>query len=160
MDYVSAFNGTVPEAAMRSPLQFDHPLLVKARVDMAMACHRFGKVASHNVCTQFKDLQQVRNDALRARNEFGFTRMWSIHPDQIPVIVDAFAPDTALVDKSCTILAKAAQAQWGPIEHEGQLHDRASFRYYWQVLRHAGQTGRALPDFARVWLNSFPTHAD
>ena len=152
MDYVSHFNGAVPEAAMRSPLQFEHALLIKARVDIAMACHRFGKVPSHNVCTQFKDMQQVHSDALRARNEFGFTRMWSIHPDQIPVIVQAFAPDTDLVQKSCAILEKAANASWGPIEHEGQLHDRASFRYYWHVVRQARATGQALTDTCRAWF--------
>ncbi len=154
MDYVSHFNGAVPEAAMRSPLQFEHPLLVKARVEMAMACHRFGKVASHNVCTQFKDLQQVRSDALRARDEFGFTRMWSIHPEQIAVIVDAFAPDTALVDKSCAILEKAALADWGPIEHEGQLHDRASFRFYWQTARLAYGCGVSMPGGVANWFES------
>lgn len=158
MDFVSHFNGAIPEAAMRSPLQFEHPLLIKARVDMAMACHRFGKVPSHNVCTQYKDKQQVHADAVRARHEFGFTRMWSIHPDQIPTIVQAFAPDTVLVAKSCTILEKAAEAAWGPIEHEGQLHDRASFRYHWLIAKSAFNCGTDLTDTVAQWCKQSAAH--
>lgn len=138
MDYVSHFQGAIPEAAMQSPLQFEHPLLVRARTDIALACHRFGKVASHNVCTHFRDPARVQADALRARHEFAFTRMWSIHPDQISVIVNAFAPANDEISKACAILSKAVAADWGPIEHEGVLHDRASFRYHWQVVRRTG----------------------
>ncbi|MEN9844796.1 MAG: hypothetical protein RLZZ612_2625, partial [Pseudomonadota bacterium] len=44
-----------------------------------------------------------------------------------------------------TVIVQAAQAAWGPIQVKGKLHDRASYRYYWQVLERAHQTGRALP---------------
>jgi len=37
------------------------------------------------------------------------------------------------------------QAQWASVSFEGQLHDRASYRYFWQVLERAHQTGRHLP---------------
>lgn len=152
MDYVSHFKGCIPEAAMRSPMQFEHPLLVKARVDMSMACHRFGKVASHNVCTDVRNPAQAADDALRARSEFGFQRMWSIHPSQIESIIASFMPDVTLVEKACAVLLKASAAQWGPIEHEGQLHDRASFRYYWHVIRQAKLTGAALPPPVLKWF--------
>ena len=154
MDYVSHFNGAIPETAMRSPLQFEHPLLVKARVEMAMACHRFGKVPSHNVCTQFKNVEQLKSDALRARTEFGFTRMWSIHPDQIEPIISAFAPDADSIEKACAILLKAHSADWGPIEHEGQLHDRASFRFYWHIAQQAYGAGCELPITVQQWLTA------
>jgi citrate lyase subunit beta / citryl-CoA lyase len=32
------------------------------------------------------------------------------------------------------------------------LHDRASYRYFWQVLERAHQTGRALPAEAQVFF--------
>jgi len=35
------------------------------------------------------------------------------------------------------------------------LHDRASYRYYWQVIERAHQTGRALPDTMQLY---FPAH--
>ena len=56
------------------------------------ACHAHGKVPSHGVVTEFKDRAAFRAAASRAANEFGYTRMWSIHPDQIRTIVEVFAP--------------------------------------------------------------------
>jgi citrate lyase subunit beta/citryl-CoA lyase len=47
------------------------------------------------------------------------------------------------------------QAEWAPISHAGQLHDRASYRYFWQVIERAHQTGRPLPDTMQVY---FPAH--
>jgi citrate lyase subunit beta/citryl-CoA lyase len=38
----------------------------------------------------------------------------------------------------------AHAAQWAPISHKGQLHDRASYRFFWQVLERAHSTGRSL----------------
>ena len=34
---------------------------------------------------------------------------------------------------------------WGPVRHDGHLHDRASYRYWWQVLQRAHRTGVSLP---------------
>ena len=92
MDFVSAHDGAIPDTAMRSPGQFDHPLVRRAKLEIAAACHAHGKVPSHNVSTEVRDMSVVANDAARARNEFGYTRMWSIHPAQIEPIVPAFAP--------------------------------------------------------------------
>jgi citrate lyase subunit beta/citryl-CoA lyase len=39
----------------------------------------------------------------------------------------------------------ARAAQWAPISHQGQLHDRASYRFFWQVLERAHSTGCSLP---------------
>jgi citrate lyase subunit beta/citryl-CoA lyase len=154
MDYVSHFRGAIALEAMQSPLQFDHPLMVKARVELSMACHRFGKVASHNVCTDFRNMTRVAEDARRAREEFGFTRMWSIHPAQIPVIINAFAPEDAQLDLAVAVLMRAAAAQWGPIEHDGTLHDRASFRYFWHVLQTAHATGKPMPPALAQWFSA------
>jgi citrate lyase subunit beta/citryl-CoA lyase len=60
--------------------------------------------------------------------------MWSIHPSQIQPIVDAFAPSVAEVDAAIEILLAAQAADWAPIRHHDTLHDRASYRYFWQVL--------------------------
>jgi Citrate lyase beta subunit len=87
MDFVSAHDGAIPDTAMRSPGQFDHPLVRRAKLEISAACHAYGKVPSHNVSTEVRDMSVVANDAARARNEFGYTRMWSIHPAQIEAIV-------------------------------------------------------------------------
>jgi hypothetical protein len=73
--------------------QFTHPLVVRAKLEIASACHAHGKVPSHGVVTEFKDQAAFRAAASRAANDFGYTRMWSIHPDQIRPILEVFAPE-------------------------------------------------------------------
>ncbi len=153
MDFVSAHFGAVPAAAMRTPGQFTHPLVVRAKLEMVAACHAHDKVPSHNVTTEIKDSAVVANDAQRAAAEFGFTRMWSIHPDQIKPIVKAFTPRLAEVNEATSILTAAMAKDWGPIAHGGRLHDRASYRYYWTVLQRAKLAGLALPDAAAALVN-------
>ncbi len=148
MDFVSAHDGAIPDTAMRSPGQFDHPLVRRAKLEIAAACHAFGRVPSHNVSTEVRDMSVVANDAQRARNEFGYTRMWSIHPAQIPAIVAAYAPRDEEIVTAAEILLAAQASQWGPTRHGDTLHDRASYRYYWSVLRRARSTGQRIPDDA------------
>ena len=152
MDFVSAHGGAIPSQAMGSAGQFTHPLVVRAKLEIASACHAHGKVPSHSVVTEFSDMDAMRAAALKASREFGFTRMWSIHPAQIRPILQALAPPDAEVDTAARIVVAAARADWAPISHEGHLHDRASYRYYWQVLERAHRTGRALPSDVRPWL--------
>lgn len=145
MDFVSGHHGAIPAAAMRSPGQFDHPLIVRAKTEIAAAALGNGVVPSHNVTTEIRDPGVVRDDARRARQEFGFLRMWSIHPNQILPIVEAMRPDFAEVAEAAEILAAAQDAVWGPIQHGGKLHDRASYRYYWELLQRANATGMEVP---------------
>jgi citrate lyase subunit beta/citryl-CoA lyase len=135
MDFVSAHHGAIPGSAMRSPGQFTHPLVVRAKCEIAAAALGNGVVPAHNVTTELNDPDVVRDDAQRARREFGFLRMWSIHPRQIQPIVEAMRPDFAEVTEASGILLAAQNAHWGPIAWEGKLHDRASYRYYWELLR-------------------------
>ena len=149
MDFVSAHHGAIPGSAMRSPGQFSHPLIARAKCEIAAAALGNSVVPAHNVTTELNDPDVVREDARRARSEFGFLRMWSIHPRQIQPIVEAMRPDFAEVTEATGILLAAQNANWGPIAWEGKLHDRASYRYYWELLRRAHATGAALPPEAR-----------
>ncbi|NML46822.1 CoA ester lyase [Ramlibacter sp. G-1-2-2] len=152
MDFVSAHGGAIPSAGMGVQGQFTHPLVVRAKLEISSACHAHGKVPSHGVVTEFKDQAAFRAAASRAANEFGYTRMWSIHPDQIRAIVEVFAPTANEIHKASQLLAAAEAAGWAPISFDGKLEDRASYRYYWQVLERAHATGRQLPDDARGWF--------
>ncbi|CAJ0806324.1 CoA ester lyase [Ralstonia flaminis] len=145
MDFVSAHNGAIPGAAMGSPEQFEHPLIRRALTDISAACHAHGKVPSHNVSTDIKRPDRAGADAAHARNAFGYLRKWSIHPDQIGPIVSAFRPSHEEVTQAAAILAAAQDASWGPIQHDGRLHDRASYRYWWTVLQRAHTTGVDIP---------------
>ncbi|OYU30489.1 MAG: CoA ester lyase [Comamonadaceae bacterium PBBC2] len=145
MDFVSAHAGAIPAEGMGVEGQFTHPLVLRAKMDIASACHAFGKVPSHCVVTEFKNTDAIRMAAQKAARELGYTRMWSIHPDQIRLILEAMAPSEAQIDQASAIILAAHAAQWAPISHAGQLHDRASYRFFWQLLERAHQTGRRLP---------------
>ncbi|HMP12171.1 aldolase/citrate lyase family protein, partial [Hydrogenophaga sp.] len=54
MDFVSAHGGAIPASAMTLAGQFSHPHVLRAKLEMAAACHAHGKVPSHNVVTEFK----------------------------------------------------------------------------------------------------------
>lgn len=148
MDFVSGHHGAIPAAAMRSPGQFEHALLARAKAEVVAAALANGVVPAHNVCLDLKNAEVVSGDAKRARNEFGFLRMWSIYPAQIQPIVDAMKPDHSEVEDAANILLAAQAADWGPIQYKGELHDRATYRYFWEVLQKAKVTGVKIPDAA------------
>lgn len=152
MDFVSAHAGAIPSSGMGVQGQFTHPLVLRAKLEIASACHAHGKVPAHGVVTEFSDTGALRAAAARASRELGFTRMWSIHPAQIRPILEAFAPEQQEVDRAVAIIEAALAADWAPVSHAGQLHDRASYRYFWLVIERAHQTGRALPDALRAFF--------
>ncbi len=157
MDFVSAHGGAIPSEGMGVAGQFSHPLVLRAKLEIASACHAHGKVPSHCVVTEFRDTGAVREAARKAARELGYTRMWSIHPDQIEPILEAFAPTREALDEAAEIISAAMAADWAPISHQGYLHDRASYRYFWQVLERAHQTGCALPEGMRAFFGPFTT---
>jgi citrate lyase subunit beta/citryl-CoA lyase len=153
MDFVSAHAGAIPSSAMGVRAvsdtttldQFHHPLVVRAKLAIASACHANGKVPSHCVVTEFRDTMVLERVARVAAGAFGFTRMWSIHPDQIRPILKAFSPAEFEVEQAALVILEAARQAWAPISVKGTLHDRASYRYFWQVLERAQQTGCPVP---------------
>ena len=145
MDFVSGHHGAIPASAMRSPNQFDHRLLARAKTEVVAAAIGNGIVPAHNVTLDLKNAEVTFSDAKRAREEFGFLRMWSIYPTQIHAIVDAMKPDFSEVIDGSQILLQAQQADWGPIQYNGELHDRATYRYFWEILQVAKLSGMELP---------------
>jgi citrate lyase subunit beta/citryl-CoA lyase len=145
MDFVSAHGGAIPSTGMGVQGQFTHPLVVRAKLEIASACHAHGNVPSHCVVTEFSDLNAIKTAATKAARELGYTRMWSIHPSQIRPVVDALAPSAHEIEQAADLIDAACRAEWAPVSHGGQLHDRASYRFFWQVLERAYQTGRQLP---------------
>ena len=145
MDFVSGHHGAIPASAMRSPGQFEHKLIARAKTEVVAAALANGVIPAHNVTLDLKNPYVTYQDARRARMEFGFLRQWSIYPTQIQPIVDAMKPDYSEVETGAAILLAAQKADWGPIQHAGELHDRATYRYYWEVLQKARVTGIKLP---------------
>ena len=152
MDFVSAHGGAIPSSGMGVLGQFTHPLVVRAKLEIASACHAHGKVPSHCVVTEFSDLEAIKVAATKASRELGYTRMWSIHPSQIRPVVEALAPSANEIEQAADLISAARYANWAPVSHGGQLHDRASYRFFWQVLERAYQTGRPLPDSVELYF--------
>jgi len=152
MDFVSSHGGAIPSHGMSSQGQFTHPLVVRAKLEISSACHANSKTPSHCVVTEFNDPEAMTLAARRSFHEVGYTRMWSIHPNQIRPILAAFAPTEGEIEDATKIIAAAARDDWAPISIKGQLHDRASYRYYWQVLERAHQTGRVLPAESQIYF--------
>jgi citrate lyase subunit beta/citryl-CoA lyase len=150
MDFVAAHQGAIPSSAMRSPGQFDHALVRRAKAEVAAAALGAGVVPTHNVTVDHRRPTQAGEDARRAFGELGYLRMWSIHPGQIRPILDAFRPDPDEVARAGDVLLRAREAGWGPISHEGRLHDRASYRHDWAVLERAATSGQDLPEDVRA----------
>jgi citrate lyase subunit beta/citryl-CoA lyase len=156
LDFVSAHHGAIPAAAMESPGQFDHPLLRRAKCETAAAALAHAVMPAHGVTRALDDPQAVYEDARRARDEFGFLRMWSIHPSQIEPIVRAMQPAAAEITEAAAVLAAAQAADWAPLAAGGKLHDRGSYGYFWSVLRRAHAAGTPLPASTAGYFA--PTH--
>ena len=145
LDFISAHRGAIPTTAMRSPGQFDHPLVRRAKCEIAAAALGAGCIPSHNITLDLAHPEQAGADAARARNEFGFLRMYSIHPSQIQPIVAAMRPPAEAVTDAADLLLAARAAAWGPIRFRDEMHDRASYRHYWTLLQSARVGGMQLP---------------
>jgi citrate lyase subunit beta / citryl-CoA lyase len=160
MDFVSSHGGAIPASAMTAQGQFTHPLVLRAKLEIAAACHAHGKVPSHCVVTEFADTEKMKQAATQASQELGYARMWSIHPAQVRPILEAFAPKPQAIENATNIVALGAGCAWAPASFDGQLHDRASYRYYYQLLERAFATGRlqkaALPAALRTFFEPAP----
>ena len=154
MDFVSAHGGAIPPDGMSGVGQFSHPLVVRAKLEIASACHAHGKAPAHGVVTEFRDKAVIERAARIACQEMAFTRMWSIHPDQIRPILAAFTPSRSDIDQAAEIIEKAQGADWAPIDYHGRLHDRASYRLYWHILERAFRTGAAMPESTRRFFSA------
>lgn len=145
MDFISAHQGAIRHDAMYSPAQFEHALIVRAKTEIVSAAVAAGCIPSHNVTLALKDSQKTFDDAYRARHQFGFMRMWSVHPVQIKAIIEAMSASFEQLQLATDILLTAQQNTWAPIRLNDTLYDKASYRYYWQQLQQAHVSGIALP---------------
>jgi citrate lyase subunit beta/citryl-CoA lyase len=136
MDFVSSLGVGMPREAMRSPLQFEHPLVLAAKTRIVEAALANGLVATHNVTIDLDPMVTAFDDARRAR-VLGFHRMWSVHPEQVSHIEAGLSPSTEEKAHAEAILRKARENNWGPVKVDGTLYDRASYRWLWEVIRSA-----------------------
>jgi citrate lyase subunit beta / citryl-CoA lyase len=75
-----------------------------ARQRVVNAAHAAGVQAIDSVCGDVGDMEGLRVWALNSR-ALGFEGMGCVHPVQIPVIHDAFAPTSLEIERACKIVA-------------------------------------------------------
>jgi len=66
LDFVSGHHGAIPASAMRSPGQFEHHLLIRAKTEIVAAALANGVVPAHNVSVDLKNVEGTFQDARRA----------------------------------------------------------------------------------------------
>lgn len=97
-----------------------------------------------NVTLQFRDLEQVRQDAEQGAR-LGFDGKWAIHPSHIEIIHAAYTPGPEELKRALAIMeayAKADREQGvGAIVFQDEMVDAATLRVEWKKLAVAKKAG-------------------
>jgi citrate lyase subunit beta/citryl-CoA lyase len=152
MDFVSAHAGAIPAEGMGAAGQFSHPLVVRAKLAIASAAHACGKVPSHCVVTEFNDTDAMRTRPARRPPNSATRACGASTPTRSAPSSRPSRPTKAQIQMATNILVKAAAADWAPTQIDGTLHDRASYRHFWQVLDARPRNRAPLPSEAKAWF--------
>ena len=98
-----------------------------------------GVLAIDTVYTDFRDLDGLRRECAEAARD-GFSGKLAIHPDQVPVINEVFAPTPAAILWAERIVAAfAAAGNAGVTSLDGKMLDRPHLRSAERLLARAGR---------------------
>ncbi|MEM7281686.1 MAG: CoA ester lyase [Pseudomonadota bacterium] len=100
---------------------FFHPFIM-ARSLCLLAASAAGVPAIEGVATDFRNLEVLRQDTLRARQEGFFGRL-AIHPAQVPVINQAFLPTAQEVDWANRVVEVFESGEVGVAKLDGKMVD-------------------------------------
>src|SRR6266852_6105565 len=132
--------GVASDPALRYPGDMWH----HARVRMITASRANGIDAIDGPFGNFKDPDGYRREATWAAT-LGAVGKWAIHPSQIEIANDVFAPteqEIALARRMCEAYEAASQGGTGAAGAGGILVDAASVRIFEAVMERARLTGR------------------
>ena len=105
-----------------------------ARSLTLFAAHAAKVDAIETVFPAFRDLDGLRNYAARARRD-GFTGMMAIHPSQVPIINEAFAPTENEIDEAKRIVALfESNPGAGALSLDGRMVDRPHLRWAQRIV--------------------------
>lgn len=91
----------------------------------------------------FSDPEGCREEAIRTKT-IGFTGKWVIHPSQIEVVNDAFAPDEEKVERARKVvdaMERGVEGGHGAVQLDGEMLDEASVRAARNTLERARRIG-------------------
>lgn len=110
---------------------------VHARAAVLLAAGAHGKAGIDSVYIDIPDTEGLAAES-RDAVASGFAAKASIHPAQMPVIRDAYAPDPAAVERARAIL-QAARTAHGVFSFEGQMVDEPLLRHARLLVARAGE---------------------
>jgi len=118
------------------------PLYTMARSMALVAAAAAGVDAIDTPSMGFRDLDALRAECEAARRD-GFVAKMAIHPDQVPVINEAFTPSAAEVELAELVVAAfAAQPDVGAFQIDGRMVDLPHLEQARRLLaRRAGREG-------------------
>jgi citrate lyase subunit beta/citryl-CoA lyase len=95
------------------------------------------------VFTNFRDLEGLRAEALKARRD-GFSAKMAIHPAQVPIINEVFTPtQQALAKAEAIIAAFAAKPGAGVVAIDGEMFDRPHLLRAERLIARASRSPKA-----------------
>lgn len=112
-----------------------------ARQRVVIAASAAGVDAIDTVYTDFRDLDGLREEAAFAAR-LGYDGKMAIHPDQVPVINEAFTPGTEAVEWAERVLAAAAETDAGVFEVDGEMIDAPLITQAERIIDRAQQADR------------------
>jgi citrate lyase subunit beta/citryl-CoA lyase len=133
--------GHVSDPALRYPGDMWH----YARNRMIVAARAAGIDAIDGPYPNYRDADGYRREATWG-STLGCVGKWCIHPSQIEIANDVFAPtekEIALAKRMCDAYEAASSGGAGAAGEAGVLVDAASVRIFQGVLERARLTGRA-----------------
>jgi citrate lyase subunit beta/citryl-CoA lyase len=112
------------------------PVYQHARTQCLLAAHALGIEAMDTVYVDFRDSEGCRRNCETARHE-GFTGKIAIHPDQVPVINEAFTPSAAELDFARRVIA-AFESGSGAASLDGKMIDMPHLKSAQRLLKSVG----------------------
>ncbi len=115
-----------------------NPTLLHARAELVLASREAGLLPPHDgAYPRYQDGEGLRREAELAR-ELGFFGKHAVHPDQVPVILEAFRPTEAEVAAARRVVRELEAREGvgaGALGIEGEMVDRAAGRRAQALLR-------------------------
>src|SRR5262249_11923990 len=113
----------------RGPVREQFALYHYPKAKAVAAARAAGIDIVDGVTLQFRDLQQCEHDA-RSAAAMGFDGKWAIHPDQVPVINQAFTPSQEKITRAREIIdlyeKSDAESGLGAVVYQDEMVDAAS----------------------------------
>ncbi|MGH7916973.1 MAG: HpcH/HpaI aldolase/citrate lyase family protein, partial [Candidatus Binataceae bacterium] len=142
---LSASQGVRAEVAGDAATRYPADMWHFARGRMIVAARAAGIDAIDGPYANFRDSDGYRRDAIWAAT-LGAVGKWAIHPSQIEIANDVFAPTSREIDtarRMCDAYYAAERSGEGAAGAGGVLVDAATVRIFEAVLERARMTGRA-----------------